>query len=254
VPCKWSNRFQIKPGRWVYVPTPETRSEGAEIKRLVFARWEAPSYYFHLRKGGHVAAIQSHINNSRFIRCDIQYFFGSINRTRVTRCLKSMVPYPKARAWASSSTVRDPGPWGRTHIPYGFVQSQLLASICLSRSALGRFLHRIHGKHGLVVSVYVDDVIVSASDGGELDEVYMQMQRAATRSKLALNVEKCAAPSPQVSAFNILLSEASMSIDPVRLAAFSAVLGAGASDSQRKGIFNYVRSVCPAQVEALELQ
>ena len=249
---KWSNRFEIKPGRWVYVPTPEARGEGAEIKRQVTALWKAPSFYYHLRKGGHVAAIQSHLRSSHFIRCDIQDFFGSISRTRVTRCLKQLVSYPQARAWATRSTVRDPGPGGRAHVPYGFVQSQLLASICLSGSALGRLLHRIHGKHGLRVSVYVDDVIVSARDAGKLGDVYTKIQMAAARSKLILNMEKCVAPSPQVSAFNILLSEAAMCIEPVRLAAFSGALAAGTTDAQRKGILNYVKSVCPAQLAALE--
>ena|SRR5579859_766418 len=244
----------MKPGRWVYVPTPEARSEGTEIKRRITALWDSPEYYYHLRKGGHVAAIQSHLGNSRFIRFDIQDFFGSINRTRVTRCLKQLVPYSEARAWATRSTVRDPVFNGKTHIPYGFVQSQVLSSICLFSSALGRYLHRIQGKHGLVVSVYVDDVIVSACDVGKLEMVYAQIQVASARSRLILSPDKSAAPSPQVSAFNILLSEASMAITSARLAEFSAALAAGANDSQRSGILNYVKSVSPSQFAILESQ
>jgi hypothetical protein len=223
-----------------------------EIKRRIAALWHAPEYYYHLRKGGHVAAIQSHLGNSRFIRFDIQDFFGSINRTRVTRCLKSLIPYSEARAWANSSTVRDPVFKGKTHLPYGFVQSQMLASICLYRSALGKYLHRIHGKKGVVVSVYVDDVIVSACDVDELKAVYGQIQVASSRSRLKLSPDKSAAPSPQVSAFNIILSEASMSISSARLAEFSAVLADGAGDSQRRGILSYVKSICPSQLEVLE--
>jgi len=194
VPSKWSNRFEIKAGRWVYVPTSEARREGIEIKRCIAARWHPPEYYYHLRKGGHVAAIQSHLGNSHFIRFDIQDSFGSINRTRVTRCLKPLVPYSEARAWANSSTVRDPVFKGKTHLPYGFVQSQMLASICLYRSALGTYLHRIHGKNGVVVCVYVDDVIVSACDVDELKVIYSQIQVASARSRLKLSQDK--APRP----------------------------------------------------------
>jgi hypothetical protein len=113
-------------------------------------------------------------------------------------------------------------------------------------------LHRIHGKNGIVVSVYVDDVIVSACDADQLNKVYAKIQVASARSRLILSPSKSVAPALQVSAFNILLSEAAMSIDPGRLAAFSAVLASGASDSQRSGILSYVKSVSPPQLEILE--
>jgi hypothetical protein len=56
----------------------------------------------------------------------------------------------------------------------------------------------------------------------------------------------------QVSAFNILLSEASMSIEPERFSAFSAALTAKPSDARRQGILNYVKTVSPSQFETLE--
>jgi hypothetical protein len=105
-----------------------------------------------------------------------------------------------------------------------------------------------------VVSVYVDDVIVSACDADQLETVYAKIQVASVRSRLILSPLKSAAPALQVSAFNILLSDASMSITPQRLAEFSAVLAEGVSDSQRRGILSYVESVCPSQLEVLESQ
>jgi hypothetical protein len=89
-----------------------------------------------------------------------------------------------------------------------------------------------------VVSVYVDDVIVSAYDADQLETVYAKIQVASVRSRVILSPLKSAAPALQVSAFNILLSEASMSITPQRLAEFSAVLAEGVSDSQRRGILS----------------
>src|SRR5437763_9770416 len=109
MPARWSNRFELKPGRWVYVPTPEARAVGLKIKAQMQDKWCPPGYYFHLQRGGHVAAVRSHLESRRFLRADIRNFFGSINRTRVTRCLKPLVGYKVAREWAVNSTVRHPG-------------------------------------------------------------------------------------------------------------------------------------------------
>jgi hypothetical protein len=133
---EWSKRFELKPGRWVYVPTAETRKLGREIKLAIERRWTPPPYYFHLRRGGHVQALSSHVGNYIFARLDIQNFFGSINRTRVTRCLTSKFGYKQAREWANASTVVDRDT-KRSFVPFGFVQSPIVASLCLSESALG---------------------------------------------------------------------------------------------------------------------
>jgi hypothetical protein len=251
MPAKWSNRFELKPGRWVYVPTADARSSGIAIKHSIEAKWAVPDYYYHLQRGGHVAAIRSHLGNSWFLRADIQNFFGSINRTRVTRCLKPMFGYKVAREYAVASTVQHPGEKGKPSLPYGFIQSQLLASICLHESALGRFLRKIQGKAGTSVSVYVDDIIASTPDPEHLDAIYAGLGAAAKRAELVLNPQKGLPPARQISAFNILLSEAAMSIEPARLAKFAEDLAAGASASQKRGIFGYVASVCPAQLSAL---
>lgn len=250
MPAKWLNRFELKPGRWVYVPTNETRAAGSDIKSAVEEIWNPPDYYHHLQKGGHVAAVRSHICNDIFLKVDIQDFFGSINRTRITRCLKPRFGYKIAREWAIASTIRHPG--GKaTVLPYGFVQSQLLASLSLFESALGRLLHRMHGNGGVVVSVYVDDIIVSCRDKTQIESLHADVVAAAARSRLILNPAKSVGPAPQISAFNILVSEAEISIEPTRLADFALKLIAGATPAQRRGILSYVRSVCPAQLSAL---
>src|SRR6188474_2119178 len=109
MPAKWLNRFELKPGRWVYVPAADTRASGIAIKAKVEKLWSPPNYFYHLRSGGHVAALRSHTGNNIFFKADIQNFFGSINRTRITRCLKSKISYKVAREWAVASTVQDPG-------------------------------------------------------------------------------------------------------------------------------------------------
>lgn len=250
MPAKWLNRFQLKPGRWVYVPAADTRAAGIRIKAEVEQVWTPPDYYFHLQSGGHVAALRSHVGSNVFLKADIQNFFGSINRTRVTRCLRSRLGYKRAREWAVVSTIQDPGSKSAT-IPYGFVQSQLLASLCLYESALGRLLHRLHGSPAVAVAVYVDDIIISTRDASLLQAIHAELRIAADRSRLIFNATKSTEPAPEVSAFNILLSEASMTIEVARLEAFASALAAGATPSQRRGIEAYVTSVCPTQLSAI---
>jgi len=160
------------------------------------------------------------------------------------------VSYKVAREWAVHSTVRHPG--GKlTALPYGFIQSQLLASLCLFESALGRYLERIHASNAIIISVYVDDILVSAQNLDELEGIKKGLQLAAERARLSFDPAKSAEPGDAVTAFNILLSEASMKINPNRLKQFAARLEAGATPSEQQGIRNYVRSVCPDQAESL---
>lgn len=233
------------------MPTPEARTAGQAIKEGIESKWTFPEYYYHLQPGGHVSAIRSHLPSSHFLRVDIQDFFGSINRTRVTRCLRPYFGYKLAREWAVHSTVRVSSAKGVTHLPYGFIQSPLLASVCLFRSALGRYLNRLHNSGEAVVSVYVDDILVSGSDHQRLASIYAEIAVAARRARLSLNQDKSVAPAREISAFNILLSEAAMKIDAARLAEFAAALADGAAPTRRQGILNYVASVCPEQARDL---
>ncbi|RYF61168.1 MAG: hypothetical protein EOO27_03170, partial [Comamonadaceae bacterium] len=167
---KWASKFELKPGKWVFVPTAESVAEGKKIKKAIEERWTPPPYYFHLRAGGHVEALRMHLKHTCFARIDIQDFFGSINRTRVTRCLTSKFGYAVARAYANASTVPAPKTT-RTIVPFGFVQSQIVAALCLAESALGVYLDRLASDSAIALTVYVDDIIVSCSDAVQLDNV-----------------------------------------------------------------------------------
>jgi hypothetical protein len=61
------------------------------------------------KKGGHVAALHEHLNNALFFRIDIQNFYYSIARMRVTRALRDW-RYPGAGTFAKWSCVVNPGP------------------------------------------------------------------------------------------------------------------------------------------------
>lgn len=248
---KWSSRFELKLGKWVFVPTAEMVAEGKIIKASIEAAWKPPSYYYHLRSGGgHVKAMRSHLGHTSFLRVDIKDFFGSINKSRVTRCLKSkVVEYETAREWANKSTVFDPNDKKRYFIPFGFVQSQIIAALCLKESALGGYLGKVSKNKKAAISVYVDDIIVSSCDEGLCDEILEGIKTTAKRSGFTLNAEKQEGPAACITAFNILLANELLEIQPDRLRLFVEMYERAENDDQRSGVLSYIASVNEAQAQ-----
>ena len=221
---KWSSKFKIKSGVWVFVPTDESIAIGVQLKELIENCWYAPEHYYHLREGGHVRALRSHTKHKFFIHLDIKNFFGQINRSRITRSLKGYFSYERAREIAVESTVRFPDSAETKFIlPFGFVQSPIIASVCLSKSALGRYLFRLEQRSGFAVSVYMDDILVSSDDIEELRLVLVEIEAAAEKSALPLNGKKQEGPSACVTAFNIQLSHCLLEITEDRLEEFASV-------------------------------
>lgn len=165
----------------------EYRRVGEEIKKATRKAWRPPPYYFHLWRGGHIRALQRHLRNSYFVRFDIEDFFERVNQTRVTRCLKEYFSYAEARKMAVNSTVRHPTESGRWVLPYGFVQSPILASLALAKSRVGTILNRLHKMSSISVSVYVDDISVSCNDLAKLEEACEALIPAAMKAGLAFN-------------------------------------------------------------------
>lgn len=248
---KWSTKFELKPGRWVFVPTADAAALGKKIKTSLEAKWKPPPYYYHLREGGHVAALKAHVAHETFLHLDIQNFFGSIGRTRITRCLKPIVGYKLAREWAIESTVWNPADPGRSMIPYGFIQSQMLASICLRESALGRCLHKIQASAEAEVSVYVDDIIVSTKNQN-VRELHGRIKTAAVRTAFSLNTEKEQGPARGIRAFNVRLSSGLLAVTEDRLNRFiEALSDPDASEPKREAIIAYIRSINAEQASAI---
>jgi hypothetical protein len=243
---KWIHRYELKPGRWVFHPSPEAKEIGTKIKTQVEAVWTVPDYFFHLRAGGHLRALQVHMGQTSFIHLDIQDFFGCVNRSRVTRCLTPHFGYTNARLMANNSTVRHPADLGKFMLPYGFVQSPLLASLAFAQSKLGSCLSMLRGE-GYCVSVYVDDIIISAGSDGALHACWPEIQSAAESAKFVLNPKKQQGPGPMVTAFNIELSHGSLRLHSGRFNEFKSAYQAASNPYERDGIFGYVQSVNPYQ-------
>lgn len=252
---RWDSKFELKPGKWVFVPNGDTIQIGTKIKDELSQRWKAPAYYYHLRQGGHVAALNAHLGQTFFIHVDIENFFQRINRSRVTRVLKGMYSYAEARDIANLSTVRMPeDTTARYMLPYGFVQSTLLASICLRKSALGNYLKQLSSTAGIEVSVYVDDIIISLNDEAQAAKIFGDVKGVAEKSGFDLNKKKEQGPADRISAFNIELSQHSLHVLPDRWAKFLDAMRESSNPHRHQAILGYVDSVNPAQANQLEAE
>ena len=241
---KWSSKFKIKESSWVFVPTEETIKNGLKIKATIEQKWHPPKFFYHLAGGSHIRALRCHLENEYFIHLDIQDFFGNINRSKITRCLKEFISYNEARQIAVESTVCDPESLDRKFIlPFGFVQSPIIASLCLDFSALGRCLESLSKSEDFTVSVYMDDIIVSSNSTDGLKEQIQIIEKVAGRSRFPLNSDKQEGPESQVTAFNILLSKNQLEITVARMEAFDKIYCASENEHQKEGIRSYIASV-----------
>ncbi|MEX0296455.1 reverse transcriptase domain-containing protein [Pseudomonas putida] len=251
---KWLSRFRLKSDVWVYVPTLETIAKGKELKKQIQLKWRPPLNYYHLRGGGHVESIRSHVVGKYFIHADLKKFFNNINRSRITRELKPYFGYKMARAIAMESTVSIPAEFGQTFaLPFGFVQSTIVASLCLHKSTLGKMMDKLHRSPGTRVSVYVDDIIISTQTLQAAEQALHQITESCKKSGLTLNEQKLEGPSQNITAFNINLDEFSTSIDVARFQILRATYKKPKNGKQKEGIRSYVYSVNPAQVLALDI-
>ncbi|OEE76861.1 reverse transcriptase domain-containing protein [Vibrio genomosp. F6] len=250
--ASWSNRFEIKPGRWVYNPTKESRLIGQKIIKLLNKSWKKPPYYYHLRCGGHVEALAIHLENQFFATVDISDFFGHISRSRITRALKPIVGYEVARKIAKLSTIKTTENYTHSHhLPYGFNQSPILASICLFNSTLGKYLETAANDENITVSVYMDDIVISSQNEELLTQTFDQIFFTAKKSKFVINENKTKPVAKQTEAFNIVITHGDMKIEYDRLVKFQHAYSGSNSEHQRHGIGSYVGSVNKAQAKLL---
>lgn len=248
---RWRSKFQIKEGTWVFVPTDETIAKGYRIKKRIENVWDSPDIFYHLKKGGHVKALQHHLGNKYFLRLDIKDFFGHINRSRITRSLKNHLSYTEAREIAMESSVRLPGSSDSKYIlPFGFVQSPIIASLCFSKSAFFGKLSSLC-KDGFALSVYVDDIILSHNDCDKLNKQMSSLKDASERSGFPLNDKKQEGPGECITAFNVFLKQGEMRIIPEKLDEFRNVYQNSENECQRAGIESYVNSINSSQAEFL---
>jgi len=198
-------RFELKPGRFVYLPTSDCRTYGERMIKQILARWQPEAFFYHILKaGGHVAAMRPHLKLPFHASIDLSDFFTSVSRTRVHRALVR-IGFRNRQAFdiATESCVEANG---RKFLPYGFPQSMLLATLVFEKSALGAEVRSLR-EQGLMVTVYVDDILISSGNLEFLKLAYEQLLAALATSGFQASSMKSEKPGDSINSFNCSITD-----------------------------------------------
>lgn len=244
----WKHKFLLKENKWVHIPSDEMINYGSVLRRFIKKKWIFPLYYYHLRNGGHIAAAKLHKENYFFSLIDIKNFFESTSQSRVTRELKKIMPYDKARQIAKLSTVRLPN--AVTHkfaVPYGYPQSPILATLCLHNSYAGILLDSFYKSGHVTVSVYMDDIILSSNDLTSLNQHFDLLCDALRKSRYDISPLKTQAPATKILVFNLELGYQHLKVKSERMIQFIQAFAKSENEHERRSIAKYVNTVNPLQ-------
>jgi Reverse transcriptase (RNA-dependent DNA polymerase) len=244
-------KFVLGNGRKVFVPSEFSRQTGASVHKEVLRHWRPPKYFYHFQSGGHIAALKTHLADPMFAMLDISGFFDSVTRSKIHRALRK-IRIDHRRAWqiACESTVEKTKKKSDFSLPYGFVQSPILASLALHYSALGRKLRVVARSNRARVSSYMDDIILSGVDEETVVSARSELIDAAHMSGFEINHTKSQSTGPRITAFNIVLSCGSMLVTDDRMTKFEDDV-LQLEDPAVRAIFSYVRGVNSTQEESL---
>ena len=210
--------FKLK-GKPVFVPSRVGRRIGEELKAAIEDAHIFDDSYFHLRRGGHVAALHHHRESAWFARLDISRFFYSVSRRRVQSALQR-IGVRESRFFAKWSTVRNPYGQPEYALPYGFVQSPILASLVIATSEIGLHLRALEPR--VKVSIYMDDIALSGGDRNELQLAYDETIALMEREGFAVSPDKARPPAQEIDIFNCDLSTGRSAVRDARIEAFLA--------------------------------
>lgn len=246
----YGHKFVLPKGTQVFVPTEQGYELGEAIAKKVGKQWRAPAFYYHMQSGGHIAAARQHVNHAHIASIDLARFFNQVTRTKVHRALCQIgFQHAEALEMARDSTVEEEPGSGRFSLPFGFVQSPILASVALSRSALGRAIRRAKSET-VAVTVYVDDITISSNSRDHVVGALEAFDREAARSLFSFNPHKAQGPADEIRCFNLILGNGTMAVSDDRYREFVEAIQNGFPE-QQEGILGYVASVNLAQHAAL---
>jgi hypothetical protein len=208
-------------GKPVFAPSPLGRRIGKDIKEQVEVAYQFDDFVFHLRDGGHVAALHSHRPHRFFARVDIKRFFYSIARNRVQRALAG-IGIGRAKHYAKWSCVKNPYGNPTYALPYGFIQSPILATLVLMESEVGHFLRAVAGDGCVTVSIYVDDVSLSCDDLPKLQETFDALVEHLAQAHFEVSSHKVRKPGPTIDLFNCNLRSGQTEVQPERIKLFES--------------------------------
>jgi hypothetical protein len=209
-----------KNGKWIFVPSALGREIGNDLKQRVEQSITFEDFYYHLQPGGHVGALHQHRNNQYFARLDISNFFYNISRSRLDRGLKEC-GIDKHTHYAKWSTVKNPYLAAGYAVPFGFVQSPILASLILKYSTLGKALTTLAGE--LTVSVFVDDIAVSSNSLEVATNGFNRLESSLIASGFSSNARKRREPSRKIEIFNCALAHNFAEVSEARISLFDSL-------------------------------
>ncbi len=131
-------KYRNNKGKSVFVPSEKGRKIGLKLKKIVERRFKVDSFYDHLKQGGHISSIHRHRPNKYFAKIDLENYFYSFGRNRVINALRR-IELNRAEYYSKWSCVKNPYGTPYYSLPYGFVQSPIIASLVLHYSSLGYF-------------------------------------------------------------------------------------------------------------------
>ena len=190
-------------GKPIFVPNEAGEKIGTQLKDKLASLFQFDSFVYHFKDGSHIAALHRHRANKYFCRVDIERFFYSIKRNRLKRVLRD-IGLKQAEHFARWSTVKNPYESGGYVVPYGFIQSPILATLILERSAIGSFLRELD--YRVTASVYMDDICLSANDEQVLSVAFEGLKAAIADAGFTLNTDKTREPAEQIDIFNCSLT------------------------------------------------
>ncbi|RWP41171.1 reverse transcriptase domain-containing protein [Mesorhizobium sp.] len=238
-------RYELKPGRFVYIQQDKSAIAGGAIIKQVLKKYRPHRIFYHLeRRGGHVAALRLHQKSVFFSRFDIVNFFGQVTRTRIARSLRE-VGFKHKRAFniAHDSVVVE---GGRKVLPYGFRQSPVLATLSLEHSLLGSELKKLSDV-GFLVSVYMDDILISGEFKDVLEEASEAVIESAETAGFPLSADKRAVAVAGVDSFNCHIETADITVLNERMNKFADDYRSKGSAGQQ-AIEKYIEAVSKTEL------
>jgi len=216
-------RYELN-NRHIFVPSRLGERIGNDVKKQVENAYPFDAFIYHLRKkGGHVAALHAHRDHHFFARLDIRRFFYGISRSRVRRALAG-INIGRAVHYAKWSCVKNPYANPAYALPYGFVQSPVLATLVLMESSVGNFLRAVAAQGQVLPTVYMDDISLSSDNLDVLQTAFDGLLVELNGAGFEVSPNKTRLPGPAMDLFNCDLSHGQTRVSDDRINAFLAKL------------------------------
>ena len=66
----YNGRFRLPNGKWAHIQVDALADDAKQHISRIRRLWNPPEFFFHLRKGGHVAMLQRHQPNAWYGKLD----------------------------------------------------------------------------------------------------------------------------------------------------------------------------------------